>query len=440
MIKEFIKLMLLRNIADSTGLRKVYDPNSIIVELYFGHKLQPIHCVAVTYDSDTYVTSDPNSCQNYDTCELLNVDLANVDTTIDYSDFSRMISTGDTIYGSYVNSKLGIRLNDTVHSFSNSTFAIASSSDVPICVLGLGPQNGESTGVQIENGIVSPTYQSLPVLLKNNGLIASTSYSLFIANNEGSLEFGTVDHTRYEGALQLVPIIDFSEEGKLLEHTKAPLEIQVVLLGVSLESNGVLYPVLDMEGPALLAIGMQATFLPQKFLDELVGFYGLLYDTGLGGYLAPCDLPGSLVFNISGVSVTTPLHDYLTETDLTFSDQKNACLLQLPPTGNVDYWALGNSLAMSNYIAVDLDSLVIGVAPLKIGTDVLQGDIESIPEAFEKAVPAPILLADSYNTSDITVEPLPKAKKTYYLNSGNMLKTKAIYAIGCLITYLYIFL
>lgn len=432
-----VNLMFMSNVAGFTDLRKVYDPNSIIVELYFGQSLQPIRCIAVTYDSDTYVTSDPSSCQNYDTCELLDLERANVDTTTDFSDFSRMISTGDTITGSYVNSILGIRLNDTIRTF-NATFAVASSSDVPICVLGLGPKNGESTGVQIENGIVSPTYKSLPILLKSAGLIKSTSYSLFVADNSGSLAFGTVDHTKFEGSLQLVPIVDVSVDGELLEHIKAPLEIQVVLLGISLESNGTLYPVLQMESPALLAIGMQATYLPQKFLDELVGFYGLLYHDDLGGYLAPCDLPGSLVFNISGVPLTTALKDYLTETPLTFSDQQKACFLQLPPTGNIDYCALGNSLAMSNYIAVDLDALMIGVAPLKTQPDDGPSQIQSIPEAFRKAVPAPVLPANTYNKSDLVAIPLPRAKKTYTLNNGGKLQISSFYTIVCLITYMFI--
>lgn len=406
----------------SHALRPVYDPNSILVQMYFGSPPQPIMCMAVTYDSDTYVTADPDSCAGYNTCQLFNLSKSQfTDLSANFSSFSRTLSTGNPMTGYYVQAQLAMKHGSNLWGCENAIFAVATQSDVPICVIGLGPRNGESTGVQIENGSVSPTYANVPILLRNAGLIDSASYSLFLAEGRGSLEFGVVDHSKFSGHLTLVPIVDYTVGSHNVEHTKAPLEARVVLTGLSIERKQKIYPVMDLFRPAIVAIGTQATYLPQQFLDAMVDFYGLIYVPELAAYIAPCNIPGSIIFEVSGYPFKVPLKHFLTPTSRVLTTGARACQILMPPTGDLEYCALGNSFAMANYLAVDLDTLQIGIAPLVTSANLssVNYNAESISKAFEKAPIAPLFNETARDSSVFRVYPVPKAATRISLQTNS---------------------
>lgn len=109
-------------------------------------------------------------------------------------------------------------------------------------------------------------HTNLPKLLKDNGLIESTSYSLAL-NNKGSscsILFGGVDHSKYTGQLVSVPRVDIA--GPSVRYLAANLT------AMSFVNNDTLIPI---NRPILLDSGTTYTYLPTEMYNSIISYLGV---------------------------------------------------------------------------------------------------------------------------------------------------------------------
>ena len=96
-----------------------------------------------------------------------------------------------------------IKLEDV--SVDGLTFGVGFSTNSSTGVLGVGLRQSETTRTGYLSSVVRPfEYDNLPIVLKNNGHIKKVAYSLYLNQldaADGSILFGAVDHSKYQGQL-----------------------------------------------------------------------------------------------------------------------------------------------------------------------------------------------------------------------------------------------
>lgn len=253
-------------------------------------------------------------------------------------------------------------------------------------VFGIGLKGLETT-VQNNEG---SAYDNFPMKLKNEGKIDSISYSLWlndIKSHSGNILFGGVDHSKYSGQLQKVPIINNSKD------SDEPIEMTIALSKLGIKKGGegkqkrkdddnMIFN--DKNLPVLLDSGTSLMLLPENILDAIGTHIGAEYSKEVGYYIHECsigDKGGSLEFDFSGIKIDVAISDILLPlTDghgnpSQFENGENACALGISQA--TDTIILGDTFLRSIYAVYDLENLEIAMAPVKYNqTD--NGDIESI--------------------------------------------------------------
>ncbi|QBM88661.1 aspartyl protease [Metschnikowia aff. pulcherrima] len=129
----------------------------------------------------------------------------------------------------------GVWARDTI-SFGDvklhkAPFALVGKTDNTIGILGLGSDNLKHIYDKGTN--FPPDYKGFPHLLKEQGLIERAVFSLHLDHDSesGSVLFGAVDHARYSGNLQTVPLANYYSN-----YSDTPLFYDIMLDSISIES------------------------------------------------------------------------------------------------------------------------------------------------------------------------------------------------------------
>ncbi|KAM9900687.1 hypothetical protein OXX69_008998 [Metschnikowia pulcherrima] len=129
----------------------------------------------------------------------------------------------------------GVWARDTI-SFGDvklhkAPFALVGKTDNTIGILGLGSDN--SKHIYDEGTNFPPDYKGFPHLLKEQGLIERAVFSLHLDHDSdsGSVLFGAVDHAKYSGNLQTVPLANYYSN-----YSDTPLFYDIMLDSISIES------------------------------------------------------------------------------------------------------------------------------------------------------------------------------------------------------------
>ncbi|KAJ8145729.1 hypothetical protein OY671_001184 [Metschnikowia pulcherrima] len=129
----------------------------------------------------------------------------------------------------------GVWARDTISfgdvKLHNAPFALVGKTDNTIGILGLGSDN--SKHIYDEGKNFPPDYKGFPHLLKEQGLIERAVFSLYLDHDSesGSVLFGAVDHARYSGSLQTVPLANYYSN-----YSDTPLFYDIMLDSISIES------------------------------------------------------------------------------------------------------------------------------------------------------------------------------------------------------------
>ncbi|KAM9929282.1 hypothetical protein OXX59_001280 [Metschnikowia pulcherrima] len=129
----------------------------------------------------------------------------------------------------------GVWARDTISfgdvKLHNAPFALVGKTDNTIGILGLGSDN--SKHIYDKGTNFPPDYKGFPHLLKEQGLIERAVFSLHLDHDSesGSVLFGAIDHARYSGSLQTVPLANYYSN-----YSDTPLFYDIMLDSISIES------------------------------------------------------------------------------------------------------------------------------------------------------------------------------------------------------------
>ncbi|GEQ71138.1 hypothetical protein JCM33374_g4819 [Metschnikowia sp. JCM 33374] len=241
-------------------------------------------------------------------------------------------------------------------------------------------------------------YENFPVRLKSTGVINKVAYSLYLNDpnaESGSVLFGAVDHAKYSGQLQTVPIINIYS--KIF---KDPIAFYVGVDSVTLGDSEQSLLISNDTIPALLDSGTTLSYLPAPLVDAIAeSLNGTA--SNVGYYEVDCGYSTSSAFisyNFSGVQIQSPLSDLILE-DTTGT----TCYLGLVASRSRRPSAiLGDSFLRHAYVVYNLEDYEISLAPVKYSDS---ENIDVISSTIPSAVQAPGYSSTTVATS-VTAQPV----------------------------------
>lgn len=241
-------------------------------------------------------------------------------------------------------------------NITNANFALASEANSSSVVWGIGLRGTEAEADTLSGGSLTPSYSNLPIQMKEQGYIDSVAYSLWldrISESSGSLLFGGVDHSKYTGSLQVIPML------KTVSALDSPSRFEVVLDSIGYyDSKGQSSTVVDSSFPVLLDSGTTMMMLPADILSPLMDSIGARYDHSEGVYVIECNASGGLTFDFSGAVIAASIEDITIP--IGGVGGKDYCLVGIYPTSG-DY-ILGDTFLRSAYVVFDLENYEVGIA------------------------------------------------------------------------------
>lgn len=281
----------------------------------------------------------------------------------------------------------------------NSSFACIESADEDSAILGLGG------GIQLENmqGLNPALINSLMFLekMKNDGIIPSQSYSLWLGNRtynysdghlvpleneyEGVLLLGGVDASFYEGSFYRFKMIPYVGSYSNISTVGLPILPMGPIYMSDSSGRKVNMTSEQYLTPVLLDSTTNGLYLPPSAIIQIAIQLGAMYVKSLNRWLVPCDIAKTgahLDFTFDGLVIEVPLLDLLsttidsaTSTEMHFSDGSTACSLRLSSNVDIGFNILGRSFIRNSYIAVDMEGYFVAIAKAKTLKNIIPGAI-----------------------------------------------------------------
>ncbi|PRT54649.1 Aspartic proteinase yapsin-3 [Wickerhamiella sorbophila] len=361
---------------DLTNLASYYQ-----VKLSMGTPSQDVLLTVDTGSSDLWVlASDSDECQSGQCSSGSSFDENKSSTFKGNTSDPFGISYGDgtSAKGYWAQDVLG--LNGQVVEGGNFALATTTSSNLP--VFGIGLVAGETA---------KTPYDNVPVQLKNQGLIKTVAYSLWLNDidaKQGSLLFGGVDHSKYNGQLLKVPMVN---DGQITSSGPAT-SLSVMLHGLSVFTpDNFEAEILTTALATLLDSGTTLSYLPTSMVQAIGAASNATWSNSLSMNLLPCNVEGGLTFDFSGIKIRVPYHQMLMDikssdgNKVTLPDGEQACALGIQGWGKSQY-ILGDTLLRGCYAVFDLENKEVALAPINYSPssptiDAISGSIPSASEA-----------------------------------------------------------
>lgn len=395
---------------------------SYLAELEIGSDSQKVDIVLDTGSSDLWVMASTNPYCTDNVREILTGEGVNcTDITFDYESSSSWsfnssstpefeIQYGD---GSAATGRWG---QDTVKfggiTLEKANLALGEESNSSACVFGIGFIENESTADFSEySGPDSTwpppgTYDNVPVQMKNEGLIDKVAYSLWLdqaSASTGQILFGGVDHAKYNGTLQILPIVE--SLAYVRYDFPSPLEFNIVLNSITaVAAGGASVEVMsDTALPALLDSGTSFVYLPEDVAEAIAASLQAFEFTSGSGWYTDCALgdAGSLRYSFSGVEINVPLSEMLvplTSDDGTPLSENGVSYCQLALMAADDTIILGDSFLRAAYVVYDLEKNEIALAQAVTGSDASDSNVEAISSDIPSATTASGYSSTSFTT------------------------------------------
>lgn len=223
-------------------------------------------------------------------------------------------------------------------------------------ILGLGYPANEAGFV--DEG--AKQYDNLPAKLASDGTISSSAFSLWLNDldaSAGSLLFGGVDQSQYEGDLTTLPIQRGQGGGPYAEFYITLNSIHFD--GDTLDS--------DMALPVLLDSGTSLTYLPRRIVSEVYSAVDARYDQEQGSAVVPCsvaDASAKMTFHFDAPArISVPMNELVLNVidNGGASQGESLCLFGISPTGGSSA-VLGDTFLRSAYVVFDMENNEISLA------------------------------------------------------------------------------
>ncbi|KAK6455750.1 aspartic peptidase domain-containing protein [Scheffersomyces xylosifermentans] len=261
---------------------------------------------------------------------------------------------------------------------ANLSFAVVNETSSDVGVLGIGLSGLETTYSTLGGG--NYQYENLPIKLVNQGIIHKNVYSLYLGEADaktGSILFGAIDHSKFSGTLQTVPIINTNlQKG----YTEA-IRIEIIVNDISLISGSQNSSVSTNVYSAVLDTGSTLSYFPPALLQKLGQTLGGQYSSAIEGYVVPCtnDESVKVAFNFSGKVIEVPLPELL------LRRSTNSCYLGILQQTDSNYILFGDNFLRSAYVVYNLEDFEVSLAPVQHNDE---EDIEIITSTVPGAVRA----------------------------------------------------
>ncbi|GMG20580.1 unnamed protein product [Ambrosiozyma monospora] len=364
------------------------------IDLEVGSNHTPVAVAVDTGSTDFWIPNSIAADFTTDTCSQYGC--------FDGSD-STTLSTENYPYSSeYTDQSTseGIYVQDNIYfeglELKNVTFGLSYNSTNLFGIMGLGPYEG-SSAFTTSNG--SEIVKTFPMVLKENGLIDKVAYSLALSDDSSaSILFGGVDHGRYTGDLAIVPIVNPYKKYLPLYSDGAPfMPITLNSLGVYNAEEDVEVQLVEGSFYTILDSGASYSLFPEEILNTISNNLNITFtDNDFPNVQCSQFFDYHLTFNFQGYEITVPFSKFLSTDD----EESDSCIV-LMQKASAPGIILGISFYSSVYVVFDMESKVIGLAPLNIDPE--YQDIEAIIDSIPSGTTVPGYSAtESYWPLEIT--------------------------------------
>lgn len=255
-------------------------------------------------------------------------------------------------------------------------------------------------------------FTSFSDVLLQKGVISRNAYSLHLgANNasQGSLLYGAADHSKYDGTLQKVQMINFTNNFKT---------INILFDGIQ---HMHLSEIADV--PVMISVGDLILNLPGYVFLFIVDLFKGFNDESTDMYRVPCSqlqLDDLFGFYFSGVELRVPFRDLVMQVE-------DACYLSVESSYSRPF-VLGRDILRSAYLVVDLEGREVAMAQAVTSKNERKEEPQEIVSSIPLAVKAPLYTYtevgevytwDSYGYMDIS-EVRVASRPSYSTNTANM--------------------
>ncbi|KAI5970229.1 hypothetical protein CANMA_000841 [Candida margitis] len=249
---------------------------------------------------------------------------------------------------------IGFWGHDTVKvgnlSVKDVSFAIVNSTTNKAGVFGVGLPGLETTA---ESG---SEYENFPLKLKSEGIINKALYSLYLNDvntSTGSILFGAIDHAKYEGTLETLPVL--ASDNNSTKHADFKVEVTDVTLNFEDSSKNIL----NNTTGAILDSGATLSFLSSDQVDLVGQAIGGNYSEKESIYQVDCsyqDLDSTLDIKFGkNKTIKIPFHSLIVEDD-------GKCYLGLQTAPESGYILFGDNVLRNAYIVYDVEDLEVHIA------------------------------------------------------------------------------
>ncbi|KAI2638640.1 aspartic peptidase domain-containing protein [Xylaria nigripes] len=301
---------------------------------------------------------------SYDADKSSTAVLINQDFSIRYVDGSH--SNGDYIAETF-------SIGDV--TLDNVTMGLGLDTDIAYGLLGIGYVSNEASVAQ-----TGQIYQNLPLVMRDEGHIATNGYSLWLNDldsSKGSIMFGGIDTDKYTGNLIRVNVQKDPRAGRF---TSFILELTSLAAHSSSGDDSLSsrsFPV-----PVVLDSGTTFSYIPQDLAEEVWKEVGAVYQpiapNSESAPLVPCSLAnkeGYFAFGFGGpggpviqVGLDELVFPIFTGRPITFESGpfrgEDQCMFGIQNTSGSPF-LLGDTMLRSAYVVYDLENNEIALAPTK---------------------------------------------------------------------------
>ncbi|KAI1845497.1 hypothetical protein JX266_008355 [Neoarthrinium moseri] len=311
-----------------------------------------------------------SSSSSSDGCTFgsFNPDKSSSYTVVGQGDFSIAYVDGSHSKGDYFTDVFEIG----GAKLSNMTMGLGEDTDIPYGLVGVGYAINEAI-VGTEQSL-SAAYDNLPVLMQNEGLIATNAYSLWLNDldaSTGSILFGGIDTEKYEGDLSRLDIIKD-------EQTNSFSSFIVYLTSVTANSSSGSDTLSSREFPipVVLDSGTTLSYLPTDIAAQVWTEVGAIYSSEVDSAIVPCSMAsskGQFTFGFggdNGPKISVGMDELVLSLVTSGSNPtfrsgqyagKEACQFGIQNFSS-DPFLLGDTFLRSAYVVYDLVNNQIGIA------------------------------------------------------------------------------
>lgn len=361
-----------RNIENKDWFKRDMNPDSIITGLSESTQLSTLD----SGERDRLDSSSASSSSSYDHARKCtsygSFNTGESDTFVqnDTTPFNVTYADGSYARGVYGHDTVEIEGGVTIPDVS---FAIVNKSSSEIGVLGIGLPGLESTN--INNGGKRYMYENLPMKMKSEGIINKTIYSLYLDQSNaksGTILFGAVDHAKYLGTLETLPLVRIDSKYNY------PLKFDVIVEKIDVNNDGDKVSALTSKETAVLDSGSTLSYLRSSQIEEIAQALGAKYISGLGAYRIDCDyLKSDATLDISFGSkiIKVPVSELIMKT---YSGKQ--CHLGIFRVAlDFPYIILGDNVLRSAYVVYDVENYKVHIGQVYYTNDedieVVEGDV-----------------------------------------------------------------